>query len=122
VETLFHDSNLWPVKYHRRQLMWFYIPVMYFQDVRQATMVPAPKPTWTTTVGRWTHKTQCSRAVIVRQATMVLAPKPTWTTTVGRWTHKTQSTRSRSDESRWSTCSSMAKFIHMYCIHVCLEK
>ena len=26
VETSFHISNLWPVKQHRRELMWFYIP------------------------------------------------------------------------------------------------
>jgi hypothetical protein len=26
VETLFHDSNPWPVKQHRIELMWFYIP------------------------------------------------------------------------------------------------
>ena len=26
VETLFYDSNLWPVIQYRRDLMWFYIP------------------------------------------------------------------------------------------------
>jgi hypothetical protein len=26
VETLFHGSNLWPVKQYRRELTWYYIP------------------------------------------------------------------------------------------------
>jgi hypothetical protein len=34
VETLFHDSNSWPVKHHRRELMWFYIPGHVFSGHR----------------------------------------------------------------------------------------
>ena len=50
------------VKQHRRELMWFYILEMYLQDVTPATKVLVRKPTWTTTVGSWTHKTRSTRA------------------------------------------------------------
>jgi hypothetical protein len=119
VESSFIDSNLWPAIQHSRELMWFYIPVMYFQDVRQATVVLAPKLIWTTAVGSWTHKTQSTRAVMVRHATKVLAPKPTWTTTVGSWTHKTQSTKAVGDESRWQHLQQHA-WIYSHTLYSCL--